>query len=148
MNIILLMMRAAEEKVSTSAMVKVSFELPAEYRSVDGKPIAYEIVRVYTDEDGNICTESVAYSMEGDIIKIYADNTSEYAILVAKDEVLAGDVYSGDNEGEAPLQLVKEPESRNWLWIIVLIAAITVISLGAGYIFYRKRRNDSKSDSI
>lgn len=52
MNIILLMMRGAEEKVSTSAMVKVSFELPAEYRSVDGKPIAYEIVRVYTDEDG------------------------------------------------------------------------------------------------
>ena len=148
MNIILLMMRGAEEKVSTSAMVKVSFELPAEYRSVDGKPIAYEIVRVYTDEDGNICTESVAYSMEGDIITMYADNTSEYAILVAKDEVLAGDVYSGDNEGEAPLQLVKEPESRNWLWIIVLIAAITVISLGAWYIFGRKRRNDSKSDSI
>lgn len=86
--------------------------------------------------------------MEGDIITMYADNTSEYAILVVKDEVLAGDVYSGDNEGEAPLQLVEEPESRNWLWIIVLIAAITVISLGAGYIFYRKRRNDSKSVSI
>ncbi len=131
-----------EVKVGIDSPIKVSFEIPAEYRSVDGEPIEYQIVRVYTDEAGNVCTEQVEFTMEENVVSMFVDSSSEYALVVEKGAVLLVDSYAQGGTDVITQNLVKEPEGgHGYMW---MIPTVILILLGTGYTLRRKGKENSK----
>lgn len=129
-----------EVVVKTGEPVKISFEIPEEYRSADNQPVNYEIIRVYTDENGETCTEYVDFTMEGNVISMYVDDNSEYALIVDSDTVLMGDSYSQNENKMLTQTLEKESEEKqgsNWYFILLILPILAAV-----YILGKRKKNE------
>ena len=78
--------------------------------------------------------------MEGNVISMYVDDNSEYALIVDSDTVLMGDSYSQNENKMLTQTLERESEEKqgsNWYFILLILPILAAV-----YILGKRKKNE------